>query len=371
MNINENFDYLIIGAGFSGSVLAERIAKIMNKSVLLIEKRSHIGGNAYDYYDEAGVLVHKYGPHIFHTNSPEVFEYLSHFTEWYSYEHRVVAKINGAYYPFPINRTTLNKLYGLNLLTSEEMEDYLDSVREYNVIEDDNSESYILSKLGRELYEMFFENYTKKQWGISAKNLSSDVCRRIPIRFNEDNRYFTDRYQYMPKRGYTALFENMLSSPNITLLLETDYFKIKNSINYDNLIFTGRPDEYYGYRYGVLPYRSVQIEFRTYRRPFYQPYAVVNYPGKERYTRITEYKRITLQDTEYSTVSIETPTGIGEPYYPISSPEGENRFKQYSEVMKAERNVFFTGRLARFKYYNMDQVIAQSLKLFESIKSTL
>src|SRR5829696_376093 len=282
------FDYLIVGAGFAGSVVAERLANDAGKHVLIVEKRAHIGGNAYDHYDDAGILVHKYGPHIFHTNSRDVFEYLSRFTEWRPYQHRVRASVDGQIVPIPINLDTINSLYGLNL-TSFEVDEFFKKVAE-PVERVCTSEDVVVSKVGRELYEKFFRNYTRKQWGLDPSELDASVTSRVPTRTNRDDRYFTDSYQAMPLNGYTRMFEAMLDHPGVKILLNTDYREIADVIPYEKLIFTGPIDEYFDYRYGELPYRSLEFVFETIETEVHQEAPVVNYPGVEPYTRITEFK---------------------------------------------------------------------------------
>ena len=273
------FDYLIVGAGFAGSVLAERLAAGSNKRVLLCDKRPHIGGNAYDHYNEAGILVHKYGPHIFHTNSREVFEYLSRFTEWRPYEHRVRASVDGQIVPIPINLDTINSLYGLSL-TSFEVEEFFKKVAE-PVEQIRTSEDVVVSKVGRELYEKFFQNYTRKQWGLDPSELDASVTSRVPTRTNRDDRYFTDTYQAMPLHGYTRMFENMLDHPNIKIMLNCDYREIEKDIPFAEMIYTGPVDSYFDYCYGKLPYRSLEFKHETHHVPVYQSAPVVNYPSAD------------------------------------------------------------------------------------------
>ncbi|HET9227026.1 MAG TPA: UDP-galactopyranose mutase, partial [Thermoanaerobaculia bacterium] len=313
------FDYLIVGAGYAGSVLAERLARGAGKKVLLVDRRPHIGGNAYDCYDDAGILIHKYGPHIFHTNSKEVFEYLSEFTEWRPYEHRVRASVDGQLVPIPINLDTINQLYGLKL-NSMEVEGFFASLAEARETIR-TSEDVVVSRVGRELYEKFFRGYTRKQWGLDPSQLDAMVTSRVPVRTNRDDRYFTDSYQAMPQRGYTRMFENMLDHPNIKVLLNCDYHEIKEEVAYDKLIFTGPVDEYFGYRYGKLPYRSLHFDFRTVNQERVQPVAVVNYPNEHLYTRVTEFKQLTGQEHPKSTLVYEFPQGEGDPYYPVPRPE--------------------------------------------------
>ncbi len=359
------FDYLIVGAGFAGSVLAERLARGSNKQVLLIDRRNHIGWNAYDHYNDEGILIHKYGPHIFHTNSREVFEYLSHFTEWRPYQHRVLACVDGQLLPIPINLNTINQLYGLNL-TSLEVEKFLaeraeprDPVR--------TSEDVVVSKVGRELYEKFFRNYTRKQWGCDPSELDAAVTARVPIRTNRDDRYFTDIYQAMPLHGYTRMFERMLDYPNIKIMLNTDYADIDGVIPYREMIYTGPVDEFFDFRYGQLPYRSLEFKHETHNVLQYQPVAVVNYPNDYLYTRITEFKHLTGQIHSKTAIIYEFPRAEGDPYYPVPAPENTEMYKKYKALAEAIPGVYFVGRLATYKYYNMDQVTAQALSLYSKL----
>lgn len=360
------YDWLIVGAGFAGSVLAERLATQRGDKVLLIDKRPHIGGNAYDCLDDAGLLIHRYGPHIFHTNCEQIFTYLSQFTKWRPYEHRVLAEVDGKLVPIPINLDTINKLYGLNL-TSEEMEDWL-AQRAEPVNEIRTSEDVVVSRVGRELYEKFFHGYTRKQWGIDPSELDKSVTARVPTRTNRDDRYFSDTFQYMPAEGYTRMFERMVGHPNITIRLETDFAKIKDVIPYKRLIFTGPMDEYFGFRFGALPYRSLRFEHVTLDKEFHQPVAVVNYPMQHKYTRVTEYKHLTGQKHPKTSVTYEYPSDKGDPYYPVPRPENAERFKQYEALAREIPDVWFVGRLATYRYYNMDQVVGQALATFRRIE---
>jgi len=356
------FDYLIVGAGFAGCVLAERLAAGSDKQVLLIDKRNHIGGNAYDHYNEHGILVHKYGPHIFHTNSREVFEYLSRFTSWRSYEHRVLASVDGQLVPIPINLETINTLYGLKL-SSFEMEQFLERVAEKREVIR-NSEDVIVNKVGRELYEKFFRNYTLKQWGMDPSELDSCVAGRVPTRTNRDNRYFTDTYQAMPLYGYTRMFENMLDHPNIHILLKTDYSDIRSMFPTADLIYTGPVDEFFAYRFGKLPYRSLEFVHETLPVTQFQAAPVVNYPNEHLYTRITEFKYLTGQQHSNTSIVYEFPTSHGDPYYPIPRKDNSEMYRKYQELASVTRGVHFVGRLATYKYYNMDQIVAQALSVY-------
>jgi UDP-galactopyranose mutase len=364
------FDWLIVGAGFAGSVLAERLATQRAERVLVIDKRNHIGGNAYDRYDAAGVLMHQYGPHIFHTNSQAIVDYLSAFTEWRPYEHRVLAQVDGQLLPIPINRTTLNKLYGLSLSTDEEAEAFLQTLAE-PVDEIRTSEDVVVSRVGRELYEKFFRGYTRKQWGVDPSELDKSVTARVPTRVNEDDRYFADQFQCMPAGGYTRMFEKMLDHPGIKVMLNTRFEEIRNIIPFRRMIFTGPVDEYYGFRFGRLPYRSLQFEHVTLDKPWHQPVGVVNYPQTEDYTRITEYKHLTGQEHSRTSLTYERSAAEGEPYYPVPRPENAALYKQYEALAEQEKNVWFVGRLATYRYYNMDQVVGQALATFRRIHGAL
>lgn len=361
------FDYLIVGAGFAGAVMAERLASCDNKKVVVVESRRHIGGNTYDYYNDEGILVHKYGPHIFHTNSREVYDYLGQFTAWRPYEHRVLASVDGMMVPIPINLNTINQLYGLKL-SSSEVDDFLSSKAEKKdrII---TSEDVVVNKVGRELYEKFFKRYTKKQWGLDPSELDASVAARIPTRNNCDNRYFTDTYQSMPLHGYTRLFEKMLSHPNIKVMLGTDYKEIEGIIPYKKMIYTGPIDYYFDNCYGKLPYRSIEFKFETIETSCFQPTGTVNYPNEHPYTRVTEFKYLTGQRHAKTSVVYEYPKEAGDPYYPVPRPENAELYRKYQLLAKGLPNVYFTGRLATYKYYNMDQVVAQSLSLYKKIAS--
>lgn len=360
------FDYMIVGAGFAGSVLAERLACQMNKKVLVVEQRNHIAGNAYDFYNDDGILIHKYGPHIFHTNSKKVFDYLGNFTDWRPYEHRVLASVDGQLVPIPINLTTINKLYGLNLSSEEVQNFYLSKA--VNMPSVKNSEDVIISQVGVELYEKFFKGYTRKQWDMDPSELDASVTSRIPVRSNKDDRYFTDTYQVMPAGGYTKMFENMLSHPNIKVMLNTDYREVADVIPHKRLIYTGPIDSYFNYCFGKLPYRSINFKFQTIDSDNYQSTGTINFPNSQAYTRITEFKYLTGQKHHKTSIVYEHPTDEGDPYYPVPKPENKQIYKKYEELAATMNNTYFTGRLGTYKYYNMDQVVAQSLTLFKQLK---
>ena len=365
----KRYDYLVVGAGFAGSVIAERLASQHDSKVLVIDKRPHVAGNAYDHLDESGVLIHQYGPHIFHTNSDEIVDYLSQFTSWRPYQHRVLAQVRGKLVPIPINRTTLNSLFGLNLANDEEAAAYLAS-RAEPVEEIRTSEDVVISAVGRELYELFFQGYTRKQWGIDPSQLDKAVTARIPTRTNVDDRYFGDKHQIMPLHGYTAMFNRMLDHDNIDVLLSTDYRDIMDEIEAGHIVYTGPVDEYFGFRFGKLPYRSLRFEHRILEQERFQPVAVVNYPDPQTpYTRITEYKHLTGQTHPWTSVTYEYPSAEGDPYYPIPRAENQALYKKYEALADANPNVTFVGRLATYRYYNMDQVVGQALAAFRKLDS--
>jgi UDP-galactopyranose mutase len=355
------FDYVVVGAGFSGAVVAAQMARNFGKKVMLLDRRNHIGGNAYDHHDHHGILVHKYGPHIFHTNSKDVFDYLSLFTEWRHYEHKVLASVEGKLVPIPINLDTVNSLHGLEL-TIDQMEAYLERIAEKpSVIR--TSEDVVVSRVGRDLYEKMFRGYTRKQWGLDPSELDASVTARIPVRTNRDDRYFTDTYQAMPRHGFTRMFENMLDHPNITILLNTDYRSVLKTVHYRELVYTGPVDEFFGYRFGKLPYRSIQFRHETVDAQRVQPVAVINYPNDHDYTRVTEFKHLTGQAHSKTSVVYEYPCDGGDPYYPVPRADNAAIYKKYEALAAQTPGVHFVGRLATYKYYNMDQVVAQALTL--------
>ena len=356
---------MIVGAGFAGSVLAERLAADAGQRVLLIDRRPHVGGNAYDHYDDAGILVHRYGPHIFHTNSPDIATYLSRFTAWRPYEHRVLARVDGQLVPIPINLDTINTLYGLQL-TSFELAAFFERVAETRETIR-TSEDVIVSKVGRELYNKFFRNYTRKQWGLDPSELDAAVTARVPVRTNRDDRYFADTYQAMPLHGYTRMFERILSHPNIKVMLNTDYRDIEGMIPYGEMVYTGPIDEFFEYRFGKLPYRSLEFRFATIDQPVFQEAPVINYPNENPYTRCTEFKYLTGQQHPKTSVVYEYPRDDGDPYYPVPRPENASIYRQYQTLAERTPDVHFCGRLATYRYYNMDQVVAQSLALYKRL----
>lgn len=359
------YDFLIVGAGFAGSVCAERLAAA-GKRVLVVERRAHVGGNAYDEYDANGILIHTYGPHIFHTNNKTVFEYLSRFTTWRFYEHRVRSVVDGKLYPIPINRTTLNLLYDLDL-DEQGAAEFLERARELRE-QIRTSEDVVLNSVGADLCDRFFRGYTRKQWGLDLSELSAGVAARIPTRTNDDDRYFTDAFNFMPADGFTAMFQRMLSHPNIELRLCTDFAGIPSGTA-AHTVYTGPIDAFFDYRFGKLPYRSLVFEHEHLPgTELFQEVAVYNYPGPECiHTRITEFRHLTGQRHSGTSIVRESSSGTGDPYYPIPKPENEAVYRQYESLAKTRIEVTFVGRLAQYKYYNMDQVVAEALDSAEEL----
>ena len=364
-NRRKPYDVLVVGAGFAGAVLAERMAADAGRRVLVVDRRPHIAGNAYDHHDAAGILVHKYGPHIFHTNSQEVAAYLSRFTRWRPYEHRVLASVGEKLVPMPINRTTLNLLY--DLATDDEAAAFLKS-RAEPVAQIRTSKDVVVSQVGRELYETFFQGYTRKQWGLDPSELDRAVTQRVPTKTSLDDRYFTDSFQAMPAEGYTRMFGAMLDHPNIAVETGVEYEDVRRESMASHTVFTGPIDEYFDYRFGALPYRSLQFRHETHDRRRFQTVGVVNYPSEDvPYTRITEYKHLTGQVSERTSITYEIPSAEGDPYYPIPRPENQALFKRYEALALEQKDVSFVGRLATYRYYNMDQVVGQALATYRKL----
>jgi UDP-galactopyranose mutase len=355
---NVTRETLIVGSGYAGSVVARELADA-GWRVLVIDKRPHIAGNAYDEPDAHGVLVHRYGPHIFHTNGERIREWLSRFTEWRPYEHRVRGVVAGREYPFPINRDTLNQLYGLDL-DEAGAEAFFERVREPRdpVL---TSEDVVLNSVGRDLYEKFFLNYTRKQWGLDPSELKAGVAARIPVRTNTDDRYFTDTFQAMPLHGYTKMFENILAHPNIRVELGVDFADVRERA-FGHIVYTGPIDAYFRHCHGRLPYRSLRFEHQHLAGVAqFQSVGTVNYPNDHAYTRITEFKHLTGQEHAGTSIVREYPQADGDPYYPIPRTGNELLFKRYEAMAERERDVTFVGRLAQYRYYNMDQVVGAAL----------
>ena len=363
------WDYLIVGAGFAGAVLAERLASQRGATCLIIDRRPHIAGNAYDHCDAAGIRLHHYGPHYFRTNSDRIVAYLSQFTEWHPVDYKILSSIGGRLWQFPINLNTFEQLLG-RPSTSEEMERTLAEWR-VPIESPKNSEEVIISQVGRRFYEMFFKNYTRKQWNRDPSELDPSVCGRIPIRTNRDDRFLSEKFQALPTEGYTALFRRMLNHPKIEVRLNTDYREARKHIRFRHLIYTGPVDEYFEHCFGPLPYRSLRFEPETLPQEFFQSAMQVNYPNEHDFTRIIEIKHATGQKLPATTIIREYPQDFGpgrEPYYPIPAPDARALHALYAERAAIEPNVSFVGRLATYRYYNMDQVVGMALAEFERLK---
>jgi UDP-galactopyranose mutase len=363
-------DVVVVGAGFSGAVVAERLAS-HGRNVLIIDKRPHVGGNAFDTRDAHGVLIHPYGPHIFHTNGMRIARYLSRFTEWRCYEHRVRAKVGDQFVPIPINIDTVNRVYGLSL-DEQTIGAFFESVREpRSPIR--TSEDVVLNAVGRDLYEKFFRGYTRKQWGLDPSELAASVAARIPVRTNRDDRYFTDTFQHMPLEGYTKMFERMLDHRNIRFEGGVDFFKMRSRIRASHIVFTGPIDAYFDYCFGRLPYRSIEFEHEHLPDTAqYQEVGTQNYPGSDcAFTRITEFRHLTGQWHRGTSIVREYPCAEGDPYYPVPRPENEAIFKRYEALARDATEVTLVGRLAQYRYYNMDQCVGAALKAAENVLARL
>ena len=370
-------DWLIVGAGFTGATLAERIASQFGHRVLIVERRDHIAGNAFDYYDEHGILVHKYGPHIFHTNSKKVWDYLSQFTRWRPYYHYVLGMVDGVHIPVPFNLNSLYTVFPPRY--AERLERRL--LSEYGhgsnvpILRLREADSKDLRQLAEYIYQKVFLGYTVKQWGLRPDELDASVTGRVPVRVSRDDRYFLDTYQAMPKHGYTELFRQMLQHPRIKVLLNTDYYEVAEDVNYKHLVYTGPIDAFFEYKHGPLPYRSLRFLFETVDVERIQPVGTVNYPNEFDFTRRTELKHLTGQVHPKTTVVTEYPQsyqlGINEPYYPVPHSESREAHRLYlKEAESGNRRVVFAGRLADYRYYNMDQAVARALSLFEQLASS-
>ncbi len=369
------YDIVIVGAGISGAVLAERYASL-GKRVLVMEKRNHIGGNCYDFYNEHGILVSRYGAHLFHTNYEDVWKYVNRFAEWHPYEHRVLAKVDGKLVPIPVNITTVNLLFGLNIKSEEQMRQWLDTVQVRNE-NPRNGEEAALARVGPVLYEKMFKHYTKKQWDKWPNELDRSVLERIPVRTNFDDRYFSDKYQALPKGGYAKMFERIFAHANIEVRLDTDYFDVKDTPEVsraEKLFYTGPIDRFFDYRYSTaerrLQWRSIRFEWETLDKEFFQENSVINYPDPKdgSFTRIVEYKHFTGQNNPKTTISREYSTDEGEPYYPVPNPDNDAIFQRYREEADKLSGIFFVGRLANYKYFNMDQAFKNALDLFDQLE---
>ncbi len=364
---NMKYDYIVVGAGFAGCTVAERIANELNKKVLVIDKRAHIGGNCCDYYNDDGILIQPYGPHIFHTRLKHVWDYLNRFTLWNDYTHRVITNVKGKEVFFPINLDTMEKIIG-RPFTPQSLKEYFDE-KKIEIKEIKNSRDVVVSQVGEEIYQLFVKHYTKKQWGVYPDLLSPQVLKRIPVRFNRDTRYFEDPWQGIPKHGYRKIFQQMTQSSNIHLLLKTDYKSVIDSIEFDKLIYTGPIDYFFDYKYGQLPYRCIRFKFETLDIPKFQAGSVVNYTCDKEYTRITEFKHFYFQEHAKTTICYEFPSNEGDPAYPIPMEANTKLYEKYKADADKLKNTFFVGRLAEYSYLNMDQVVDHGLQLFQKLKA--
>lgn len=369
--MTQQYDALIAGAGPVGCVLAERMANILGWKVLLIDKRNHVAGNCFDTYHPSGIMIHRYGPHYFRTNKKELLDYLSQFTEWIPGNYFVKSSTNGQLFPFPINLNTLGQFFNIDDLDAQKAEALLESKRE-KIENPANSEEFVLSRVGREMYEAFYLGYTLKQWSIHPKDLAPSVCGRIPVRLNKDERYVDHQYQLTPAQGFTQLFQKMIDHPNIELRLETNFNDIRELIKPTQVtIYTGPIDEYFGYKLGKLPWRSLEFDFVEKPVEFEQPCVQINYPNDHEYTRTVEIKHVTGQQHQHTVISYEYPKAEGDPYYPIPMEQNHQLYHQYKDLAEKEteiNNVYFCGRLAEYKYYNTDEVLELALRTFNQIK---
>ncbi len=369
-NRNEKPDLLIVGAGPVGCVIAERAAKIKNWSCLIVEKRNHIAGNCYDEINKKGLRIHKYGPHYMRFKKRKIFDYVSNFTKWIKGNYIVKSSVKGELYPIPINLDTIEKFFNKKFKSSKEAKNFINTlkIRKKKI---KNSEDFILSKLGKDIYENFYKNYTIKQWGIHPKNLNKSVVGRLPIRFNRDPYYVNQKLKVMPKKGYAHLFKNMIKNKKIKVLLNTSYEKIKNNISPSiATIYTGPPDVFFNYKYGKLNWRSLDFKFKTLKKNKIQECVQINFPNENKFTRKVEIKHVTKQKSKYSTISYEFPKSKGDPYYPVNNKKNSILFKKYKKLIKKmeNKNIYFEGRLASYRYLNMDEVIECALNLFNKLK---
>lgn len=369
-----NVDWLIIGAGFTGATLAERIASQLNQKVLLVDRRDHIGGNSYDCYNEHGILIHKYGSHTFHTNSPMVWNYLSKFTEWRTYFHQVLMVVDGKKIPVPFNLNSIYELFPPRY--AEKLEELLIQHFGYGVkvpiLKLRETASGDLSFLAEYVYKKVYYEYTLKHWQLNPEELDRSVTARVPVYISRDNRYFQDTYQGTPKHGYAVLFSRMLRHPSIKLLLNTDYREVMGSIKFKRMVYTGPIDEFFQYKHGTLPYRSLRFQFETMNKEYYQEVGTINYPHEYDFTRVLEQKHLTGQISSNTTISFVFPESYdpqkNEPYYPIPREDNRKRYGLYlQEAEQIKDKVLFAGRLADYKYYNMDQAVARALTIFKDI----
>jgi UDP-galactopyranose mutase len=368
----DDVDLLVCGAGPVGCVVAERAATVLGWKVLVLDRRPHVAGNCFDSTHANGVLVHNYGPHYFRTNDESLMRYLSRFADWQPANYEVRSSVGGRLYPFPINLTTLEQYFGVQL-DAESAERLLARLR-VPIDTPANSEEYVLSRVGRELYEAFYRDYTLKQWGVHPRDLAPEVCGRIPVRLDRDPRYVNHRFQVMPRRGFTDLFARMLRHRRIRVLLDCSFREVRALVRPRRAtVYTGPIDDYFDCRLGRLPYRSLNFEFVAHEAEFVQPCVQINYPNEHAHTRSVEIKHVTGQRHAETVVSYETPTSAGEPFYPVPRAESAALYRRYKELADAEtarRRVYFCGRLAQYRYFNTDEAIQEALSCFEQIRRT-
>lgn len=359
----KKYSYIIIGAGISGITLAERLSKNTKKNILIIEKRNHIGGNCFDTYDNNHVLIHKYGPHIFHTKHKKVWDYLSKFSKWNHFKHKVITYVNGKYLPMPVNRNTLNVFFNIKLKNEKDVISFLEAKRDKTIKKISNSKDVVLSKYGQEIYDNFVKNYTKKQWDLYPEELDRSVLERLPVRYDNNPYYFNDKYQGVPKYGYTKMFEKMINKPNIHILLQTDYKQVIDKFMPETVFISSPIDEFFNYKYGKLKYRCIKFKFESYNKKSFQRNSVVNYPNTQKYTRITEMKKLTGQISQKTTICKEYPTWQGEPSYPVPQEEQQKIYSKYIALAQKNKKIIFIGRLGLYSYLNMDIAVKNILDM--------
>jgi UDP-galactopyranose mutase len=363
----EEYDFLVVGSGLAGIVLAQKIAAELNNKVLIIDKRNHFAGNCYDYFNNK-ILVQQYGPHIFHTKNKEVFKYLSGFTKFTNYRHKVIALYRKRYYPIPVNLDTVNNFFQTNFKNAKELKEFLE-IKRTKISKVNNSQDAVISRLGKELYEAFIKYYTKKQWNRFPEELDRSVLERLPVKYDQDPYYFSDCFQGMPAKGFTKMFERMLSNANISLRLNTDFFKLSNKIKYKKLIYTGPIDQFFSYKFGKLDYAAVCFDFKVLKKKSFQPNAVINYPDRNvRFYRITEFNKFYNYRSDKTVICTETFSPKGQPCYPVINDKNLKLLRKYENAAKKIKNVIFVGRLAQYKYLNMDQVVGEALAVFKKLK---
>ena len=363
-------DVIIIGGGPVGCVMAERIASVLKLDCTIIEKRNHIAGNCYDELNSKGLLYHKYGPHYLRFKNKKTMNYLSKFTKWIPGEYIVKSSVDKKLYPFPINLDTLEMFFNCKFKSKKDVLKFLKK-KQIKIKKPKNFEEFVISRLGKDIYEKFYKNYTLKQWDIHPKKLAKEIAGRLPIRFNRNPYYVKEKLRFMPKKGFTYMFNEMIKNKKIKVKLNTDFFKFRKKIKFNHfMIYTGEPDRYFDFKYGKLDWRSLIFKFQNYKRKNIQSCVQYNFPNDHKYTRTVEIKHVTKQRSNYTVISKEYPTNKGDPYYPISNQKNINLFKKYEKLITKEmkKNIYVEGRLAKYKYFNTDEVIESALDLFNKLK---